>query len=107
MNWRNSSVVVILILANYLVFSSLAAFVFPPEPLVVPTHVPQATFTRGAAELRNVGTLTYNFLTPTIAPTSTLTPTATITATGTIRTAVPTTAPKSVPATRPPATKGP
>ncbi len=107
MNWRNSSVIVILILANYLVFSGLSIFVFPPTPLMAPTHVPQATFTRGVAELRNVGTLTYNFLTPTITPTSTLTPTLTITATGTLRTVVPTSAPKSVAPTRAPATKAP
>ena len=94
MAWRNWSVIAVLILANYLVFSTLATMVFPPTPVTAPTHVAKPTFTPGA-EMRNVGTLTYDFLTPTVTPT--LTPTLTITATGTLRTVVPTTAPTTAP----------
>ena len=90
MNWRNTSAIVVLILANYLVFSTLATFVFPPAPVTAPTHPVQATFTPGSVELQNIGTLTYDFLTPT--KTSTIAPTLTITATGTLRTPAPTTA---------------
>ncbi|MBI4786094.1 MAG: hypothetical protein HY782_03490 [Chloroflexi bacterium] len=84
MNWRNTSVIVVLILANYLVFGTLATFVFPPTPVTAPTRLVKATFTPGVVELQNVGTLTYDFLTPTKTPT--FTPTVTITATGTVRT---------------------
>lgn len=96
MVWRSWSVIAVLLLANYLVFSTLATFVFPPPVVIPPTHAAQVTFTPGLAELRSVGTLTYDFLTPTALPTSTSTVTATLTvpATGAARgTAVPTRAP--------------
>lgn len=80
MTWRNLSIIIILVLANYLVFSTLAVLVFPPKPLAPPTHEAQATFTPGAPPLIRVGTLTYDFLTPS--------PTATIT--GTLTAATPT-----------------
>ena len=64
MTWRNLSIIIILILANYLVFSTLAVLVFPPQPIAAPTHEVQATFTPGAPPLIRVGTLTYDFLTP-------------------------------------------
>ena len=64
MTWRNLSIIIVLVLANYLVFSTLAVLVFPPQPLAVPTHQIQATFTPGAPPLVRVGTLTYDFLTP-------------------------------------------
>lgn len=95
MAWRNWSVIAVLILANYLVFSTLATLVFPPAPITAPTHVAKPTFTPGADELRNVGTLTYDFLTPTVTPT--LTPTLTISATNTARTVIPTSIPTNGP----------
>lgn len=96
-HWRNWSVIVVLILANYLVFSLLAVAVFPAPQITVPTHVPQPTFTPGGKILKQVDPLTYEFLTPTAPPTVrgtttrtltgtpvTLAPTSTITATPTI-----------------------
>ncbi len=93
MVWRSWSVIAVLLLANYLVFSALAMFVFPPTPFAGPTHAAQPTFTPGNVELHEVGTLTYDFLlptatateTPTLTPTLTLTPTQTIPATGPAR----------------------
>ena len=81
MHWRNWSVIVILLLANYLVFSGLATLVFPPAPITAPTHVAKPTFTRSIIDLRNVGSLSYSFLTPTVTDTPTLTATVTLTAT--------------------------
>jgi hypothetical protein len=80
MNWRNLSIIIVLVLANYLVFSTLAVLVFPPKSSAPPAHEVQATFTPGAPPLTRVGTLTYDFLTPS--------PTPTIT--GTLTTATPT-----------------
>jgi hypothetical protein len=85
MPWRNWRVMVVVLLANYLVFSLLGAFIFPVSPITAPTHVPQATFTRSIIELQNVGTLTYDFLTPTVTATFVSTPTITPTETRTIR----------------------
>lgn len=85
MPWRNWRIVVVVLLANYLVFSFLGAFVFPLSPITAPTHVPKATYTRGINELRNVGTLSYDFLTPTVTATFVSTPTITPTDTPTIR----------------------
>ncbi len=85
MPWRNWRVIVVLLLANYLVFSLLGTFVFPPAPVAAPTHAAKPTFTRNVIELRNVGTLTYDFLTPTATSTFVSTPTITPTATPTIR----------------------
>ncbi len=92
MPWRNWSVVVVLVLANYVVFSILAALVFPVKPAAPLKHTAAPTFTPGAPVLQRVGTLTYDFLTPsptanltltrarsTISPTSTFTATATVT----------------------------
>lgn len=74
MPWRRWNVIIVLILANYVVFGLLAALVFPvqsPAPLM---RTAQPTFTPGAKPLQRVGTLTYDFLTPTTlatrAPTS-------------------------------------
>jgi hypothetical protein len=75
MTWRNLSIIIVLVLANYLVFSSLAVLVFPPKPIAPLTHEILATFTPGAPPLTRVGTLTYDFLTP--SPTATITGTLT------------------------------
>jgi len=75
MNLRNWSIIVVLILANYLVFSTLAVLVFPPKPVTPPTHAAQSTFTPGAQPLQRVDSLTYDFLTP--SPTATITGTLT------------------------------
>ncbi len=85
MPWRNWRVVVVVLLANYMVFSLLGTFVFPAAPIMAPTHAPRATFTQSIIELRNVGTLTYDFLTPTVTATFVSTPTITPTATPTVR----------------------
>ncbi len=69
MTARNLSIIVVLVLANYLVFSLLAVMVFPPQPIAVPTHEVQPTFTPGKPPLVRVGTLTYDFLTPSPTPT--------------------------------------
>ncbi len=64
MPWRKWNVIIVLILANYVVFGLLATFVFPvkaPAPLI---HTPQPTFTPGIRPLQRVGTLSYDFLTP-------------------------------------------
>ncbi len=100
MAWRNWSVIVVLVLANYLVFSLLATLVFPATPITAPTHVPRPTYTLGILELRSVGTLSYSFLTPTVTPTQTLTGTATIAATGPAATPRGTTLPTTARETR-------
>ncbi|MDE3090180.1 MAG: hypothetical protein KGJ80_12425 [Chloroflexota bacterium] len=79
MTWRNWSIIVVLLLANYLVFSALAVVVFPPKTVIPPTHVVQPTFTPGAPPLQRVDPLNYDFLTP--SPTATISPTATLTPT--------------------------
>ncbi len=77
MNWRSWSIIIVLVLANYLVFSALAVFAFPPSKIVPPTRAAQPTFTLGAAPLQRVSPLSYDFLTPspTVTATSTVTPT--------------------------------
>jgi hypothetical protein len=75
MNGRNLSIIVVLILANYLVFSTLAVIAFPPAPFIPPTRAVEATYTPGAQPLQRVGALTYDFLTP--SPTATITGTLT------------------------------
>ncbi len=85
MPWRNWRVIIVLLLSNYLVFSLLATFVFPPSPVAAPTHAAQPTYTRSVIELRNVGTLTYDFLTPTATSTFVSTPTIAPTSTPTVR----------------------
>lgn len=82
MPWRNWSVIVVLILTNYVVFSILAALVFPVKPAAPFARTAAPTFTPGVPGLQRVGTLTYDFLTPS--------PTATLTLTGTRPTVVPT-----------------
>ena len=79
MKWNSWSIIIVLILANYLVFSTLAVLVFPTRPVVAPTHVVEPTFTPGAKQLERVGTLTYDFLTPTPTVTQTLTAPPTLT----------------------------
>lgn len=74
MNGRNVSILVVLLLANYLVFSTLAVVVFPPAPYVPPTRAVEATFTPGAEPLQRVGALSYDFLT--VSPTAPITATA-------------------------------
>ncbi len=71
MAWRRWSVIVVLLLANYLVFSIMATWLFPVPSVMPPTHVPKPTFTPGGKEWKQVDPLTYEFLTP--SPTVTLT----------------------------------
>ena len=52
MPWRNWSVIIVLILANYVVFSIIGALLFPATPAVAPTHVPRPTFTSAAPPKR-------------------------------------------------------
>lgn len=73
MNGRMLSIIIVLVLANYLVFSTLAVLAFPPKPVAPPTHAAQPTFTPGAQQLQRVDPLTYDFLTP--SPTATITTT--------------------------------
>ncbi|MBI5302431.1 MAG: hypothetical protein HY868_09855 [Chloroflexi bacterium] len=71
MVWRRWSVIVVLILANYIVFSLLATWVFPVPPVTPVSHAPQPTFTPGGKQLKQVEPLAYEFLTP--SPIATLT----------------------------------
>jgi hypothetical protein len=100
MAWRKWNVIVVLILANYVVFGLIAAFVFPVKSQAPLIHTAQPTFTPGTKPLQRVGTLTYDFLTPSpsvratttstrtpIAPTATPTEAATTTATSVAPTA--------------------
>ena len=64
MNWRNWSIIIVLVLANYLVFSALAVLAFPPKQIEPPTRAAQPTFTLGAQPLQRVSPLSYDFLTP-------------------------------------------
>ena len=88
MRWRQWSVIVVLLLANYLVFSALGAWVFPPTGQAIPVRAVQPTFTVSAPTLQRVGTLSYGFANT---PTATLSPTTAIT--GTPSVAPPTKAP--------------
>lgn len=93
MPWRKWNVILVLILANYVVFGLIAALVFPvktPAPLI---HTPQPTFTPGTKPLQRVGTLPYDFLTPSPRATNTLRVTV-----------IPTTAPTATPSETPDAT---
>ncbi len=74
MPWRNWSVIVVLILANYLVFSLLATVVFPVQAQVPATRIVVPTYTPGTPAPQRVGTLTYDFLTPSATPIPTDTP---------------------------------
>ncbi|MBM3130008.1 MAG: hypothetical protein FJ009_15475 [Chloroflexi bacterium] len=110
MPWRKWNVIIMLILANYVVFGLLAAFVFPVKTQAPLVHTAQPTFTPGTKPLQRVGTLSYDFLTPSltarptntstrtpIAPTATptevTTPGATVVPTLPAETAIPTRAP--------------
>lgn len=87
MPWRNWSIVVVLILSNYIVFSLLGSYAFPAAPESAPTHVAQPTFTPGGVRgLTRVPPLSYPFLTPTVnasvtAASSTVTTTISVTRT--------------------------
>lgn len=87
MPWRNWSVIIVLVLANYVVFSIIGTLLFPVTPPAVPTHVARPTFTPGGQLLQRVDPLTYEFLTP--SPTSTATDTPTVTGTPPTSTATP------------------
>jgi len=86
MPWRHWSVIIVLILANYVVFSIIGTLLFPATPPAVPTRAAQPTFTPGAPVLQRVGTLTYDLVTssPTITATSTITARGTLTLTAPI-----------------------
>jgi hypothetical protein len=105
MVWHKWNVILILLLANYIVFSLLAALVFPVTPVGAPTHVAKPTFTPGARMLKQVDPLTYEFLTPSPSPTLTprVTATRTLTATLTISATETLTATEPVSATATPA----
>lgn len=75
MPWRNWSVIIVLVLANYVVFSIIGTLLFPVTPAAAPTHAARPTFTPGIQEPQRVGTLSYDFLTPSPTPTLTGTPT--------------------------------
>ncbi len=77
MPWRNWSVLIVLVLANYVVFSIIGTLLFPVTPLAAPTHVAHPTFTPGGQMLQRVEPLTYEFLTPSPTLTATYTPTVT------------------------------
>jgi hypothetical protein len=64
MPWRKWNVIIVLVLANYVVFGLFAAFVFPVKPQAPLIHPAQPTFTPGAPSPQRVGTLSYDFLTP-------------------------------------------
>ena len=88
MPWRNWSVLIVLVLANYVVFSVLATLVFPVRPQAPLMRVVQPTFTPGTRALERVGPLSYDFLTPspivtgaTASSRSTVVPTSTFSAT--------------------------
>jgi len=87
MVWRNWSVIVVLLLANYLVFSVLATWVFPVPPVTPIARTPMPTFTPGGKAFQQVEPLKYEFLTPS----PTITPTRRPGATGTPATRVPAT----------------
>lgn len=84
MPWRNWSVIIVLILANYVVFSIIGALLFPVTPPIAPTLVARPTFTSAPPPLQRVGTLVYETPTPTLTSTSTATATLRITTTATI-----------------------
>jgi len=100
MVWRRWSVIVVLLLANYLVFGMLATWVFPVPPVTPIARTPMPTFTPGGKQLQQVDPLTYEFLTPS--------PTVTLTrrpgATGTPATRVPATITATAAATGTPTT---
>ena len=77
MAWRGWSFVAVLVLANYIVLSIVGNVFFPPTPVTAPTHIAQPTFTPGIIDLKQVGPLSYSFLTPT----ATDTPSPTVAAT--------------------------
>lgn len=110
MPWRKWNVIIVLVLANYVVFGLLAAFVFPVRTQAPLIHTAQPTFTPGTKPLQRVGTLSYDFLTPspTARPTNTSTrtpiaptasPTEALTPGSTV---VPTAAPTTPPPTNAP-----
>ena len=80
MPWRKWNIIIVLVLANYVVFGLLAAFVFPVRPQAPLSHAAQPTFTPGTPPPQRIGTLSYDFLTPSpivrATNTSTRTPTA-------------------------------
>ena len=84
MPWRKWNIIIVLVLANYVVFGLLAAFVFPVRPQAPLIHAAQPTFTPGTPSPQRVGTLSYDFLTPSpivrATNTSTRTPIPTATA---------------------------
>jgi len=84
MVWRKWNVIVILILANYLVFATLAVLAFPESNEAVRTRAANATFTPRPTELKRVSPIPYDFGSPTMVagtPTRGATPTITISAT--------------------------
>lgn len=75
MPWRNWKVLLIIILANYVVFSIVGTIAFPVTPPPAPTRALHPTFTPGALPLERA---TLKFDTPTVIPTATSITTATI-----------------------------
>ncbi len=81
MPWRNWSVIIVLILANYVVFSIIGTLLFPVTPPLAPTQVSRPTFTSAPPPLQRVGTLVYETPSPTPTATATLRITQTLTST--------------------------
>lgn len=84
MPWRNWRVIIVLVLANYVVFSIIGTLLFPVTPPGMPTHVPRPTFTAAAPPLQRVGTLAYDLPTPSPIITGTVTPRTTVIPTSTV-----------------------
>ena len=84
MPWRNWSVIIVLVLANYVVFSIIGTLLFPVTVPAAPTHVARPTFTPGGQILQRVDPLTYEFLTASPTPTTTTLPTSTPTTQATV-----------------------
>ncbi len=78
MPWRNWSVIIILVLANYVVFSIIGTLLFPVVPQPAPTHVVRPTFTPGIQPPQRIVTLTFD-----PSPTSAVTATGMLTTTAT------------------------
>ncbi len=84
MVWRKWNVIVVLILANYLVFATLAVLAFPESNDALRTRTANPTFTPRPTELKRVSPIPYDFGSPTVVagtPTRIATPVATPSAT--------------------------
>ncbi len=106
MVWRKWNVIVVLVLANYLVFAMLGTLVFTDSNSGTRTRAADPTFTPRPTELKRVSPLPYDFGTPTLPRgTATLaTGSPTVSATSAPLTATPPTAPATLTPSGPTAT---